>query len=99
VVSPIQDGNGKAMVSFGVILENTSHEWIATQTKVTMTFAQDSGAPVEDQIELQVQRLCRAPAAPHRDGLTAIYVSSRHDPDRRADRRLRWAPRTTAVGE
>lgn len=75
-VSQITDGRGGAMVSFGVMVENTSTNWVATGTKLTVTFAKDSGAPVEDQIE-HGQYSAHATFPQQRTGIgAAIYVSS-----------------------
>lgn len=50
-LSRIKDGSGKAMVSFGVIVKNTSRNWVANGTKLTITLTDAAGAPVEDQVE------------------------------------------------
>jgi hypothetical protein len=49
-LSQIKDSSGKPMISFGVFLENTSTNWVATGTKLTVTLADAAGAPVEDQV-------------------------------------------------
>jgi hypothetical protein len=75
-LSQINDSAGKVMVSFGVLLENTSTNWVATSTKLTVTLADDSGAPVEDRVE-HGQYSVYSTFPQHRTGLGAqIYVGS-----------------------
>jgi hypothetical protein len=50
-LSQIKDGAGKLILSFGVLLQNTSTNWVATGTKLTVTLANDAGPPVEDRVE------------------------------------------------
>lgn len=75
-LSQIKDSNGKAMVSFGVILESTSTNWVADDTKLTVTLTDGSGAPVEDQVE-HGQYSVYATFPQHRTGLgTQVYVGA-----------------------
>jgi hypothetical protein len=75
-LSQIKDSYGKAMVSFGVILESTSTNWVANETKLTVTFTDGSGAPVEDTVE-HGQYSVYATFPQHRTGLGAqVYVGA-----------------------
>lgn len=75
-LSQIKDSHGKAMVSFGVILANTSTNWVANNTKLTVELTNASGAPVEDRIE-HGQYTAYATFPQHRTGLGAqVYVGT-----------------------
>jgi hypothetical protein len=97
-LSQIKDSNGKAMVSFGVILQNTSTNWVANNTKLTVVLTKASGAPVEDRVE-HGRYSAYATFPQHRTGVGAqVYV------DAPGATRIQvrvgsstWAPRTNPL--
>jgi hypothetical protein len=94
-VSQIKDSYGKAMVSFGLVLENTSTNWVASDTKLTILLTKASGAPVEDKVE-HGQYSAYVTFPRHRTGLGAqVYVDA--PGATRIQTRIgssTWAPRT-----
>jgi hypothetical protein len=75
-VSQIKDRNGQVMVSFGVIVENTSRNYLANNTKLTVRLTKASGVPVVDRVE-HGQYTAFVTFPQHRTGLGAqVYVGA-----------------------
>jgi hypothetical protein len=47
-LSPMWDGNEKEMVTYGIIVENTSRDWAAVKTQATIRVTDSGGKPLTD---------------------------------------------------